>query len=63
MSSQAEQLQQTMAFFQLSAGHGLRTTAGKPFKTGATKRHAPRTVGTLALATAGAPDEADFARF
>ncbi|EEF24663.1 conserved hypothetical protein [Ricinus communis] len=63
MSSQAEQLQQAMAFFKLDAGHGLRSAAGKPPKAGATKRHAPRTVGTLALAAVGAPDEADFARF
>jgi len=58
MSSQAEQLQQAMAFFKLEAGHGLRTAAAaKPFKAGTAKRAA------LALATAGAPDESNFARF
>ena len=63
MSSQAEQLQQAMAFFKLDAGHSIKAAAGKPFKTGTVKRHAPRTIGTLALASVGAPDEADFARF
>ena len=63
MSSQAEQLQQAMAFFKLDAGHSIKAAAGKPFKTNTAKRHAPRTIGTLALAPVGAPDEADFARF
>ncbi len=63
MSSQAEQLQQAMAFFRLETGYGVKAAAGKPIKTGTAKRHAPRTIGTLALAAVGAPDEADFARF
>ncbi|WP_440963440.1 methyl-accepting chemotaxis protein [Massilia sp. GER05] len=63
MSSQAEQLQQAMAFFKLDAGHSIKAAAGKPFKTNTAKRHAPRTIGTLALASVGAPDEADFAHF
>jgi methyl-accepting chemotaxis protein len=62
MSSQAEQLQQAMAFFRLEAAPGARAVAVKP-KAAASKRIAPRPLGTLALAAVGAPDEANFARF
>jgi methyl-accepting chemotaxis protein len=63
MSSQAEQLQQAMAFFQVDTGRGARTAvAGKPARTKTLKAPAPR-LGMPALAAAGAPDEADFAHF
>jgi methyl-accepting chemotaxis protein len=52
-----------MAFFKLETGHGIRTAAARTAKAGAPKRTTPRALGNLALATAGAPDEADFARF
>jgi methyl-accepting chemotaxis protein len=63
MSSQAEQLQEAMAFFKLETGHGVRMAATRTAKAGAPKRTPPRALGNLALAAAGAPDEADFARF
>jgi methyl-accepting chemotaxis protein len=71
LSGQAEQLQQTMSFFVLArdAGAGARSKPIKPVKAARrapVAKAAPTRFGsglTLAPATAGAPDEADFTKF
>jgi hypothetical protein len=65
MSSQAEQLQQTRAFFRLDAGRGTRApAAGNAGGKGAGgKRHNAKTLAGQTIAAAAAPDEACFTRF
>jgi methyl-accepting chemotaxis protein len=68
MSGQAEQLQQTMAFFKLRATSQARSPAAvegrRPAKAKRPVVHAagsPAAAGNLALADS--PDEAHFTRF
>ncbi|RZI44055.1 HAMP domain-containing protein [Herbaspirillum sp. HC18] len=65
MSSQAEQLQQTMSFFKLDGSAAGKTVSiGKPqTKRSAAKAPAPALAGTLALASVGNIDEAQFTKF
>jgi methyl-accepting chemotaxis protein len=77
MSSQAQQLQQAMGFFKLQDGHGRggrteaspRSRSGGGLKAavkqavGAVQHSGPRLSGAMAFATAGEPDESQFAKF
>ena len=68
LSGQAEQLQQTMSFFRL--GRDSAPPRRQSAKPAAPRRAppkpaaaAPRFAGSLSLAPAGAPDEAEFTKF
>jgi methyl-accepting chemotaxis protein len=67
MSSQAEQLQQLMAFFKLDAATHAKAVnvAHKPDLRPVAKKQPgiKKMASSLALATEGAPDEAHFTRF
>jgi methyl-accepting chemotaxis protein len=67
MSGQAEQLQQTMAFFKLDGAAQARAATVRklttPIKPGTAKAGAGRTSGGLAMAPSAAIDESQFIKF
>jgi hypothetical protein len=63
MSSQAEQLQRSMAFFRLHAGHGTQPPRPAHAKGSTVARPAAKTLRAPAFATREAPDEASFTHF